>query len=96
MRIMQTTKPVSENHPSVSYDNNASNQRLVESLGILNKPYRATPWLFNAHTQLIFYSLRKYGFQRRNESASLYDHHEQLIMRDGGLTALYWSGYDLP
>ncbi|MAE92375.1 MAG: alpha/beta hydrolase [Pelagibaca sp.] len=96
MRIMQTTKPVSENHPSVSYDNNASNQRLVESLGILNKPYRATPWLFNAHTQLIFYSLRKYGFQRRNESASLYDHHEQLTMRDGGLTALYWSGYDLP
>lgn len=96
MRIMQTTKPVSENHPSVSYDNNASNQRLVESLRILSKPYRATPWLFNAHTQLIFYSLRKYGFQRRNESASLYDYHEQLTMQDGGLTALYWSGYDLP
>lgn len=69
---------------------------MVAALPQLQADFKPTPWLFNAHAQLIFHSLRKGSQQRRGQGDMLYDRHEQLTMRDGGLTALYWCGHDLP
>jgi len=82
--------------PQVICHDNSRNRELVAALPVLHADFRPTPWLFNAHAQLIFYSLRKVSQQRRQRRSPLYDHRETLTMRDGGLTALYWCGHDLP
>jgi uncharacterized protein len=89
---------IRSNHhqPQVIYHDNPHNRQVIGSLPLLHKAFTPTPWLFNAHTQLIFHGLRKGKQKLGQHGASLYDHHEQLTMRDGGLTALYWLGYKLP
>lgn len=68
------------------------NQTVVSSLEQLQHPFRPTPWLFNAHAQLVFHGVRKIANTKRH----LYDHIDRLTMTDGGRTALFWSGYTLP
>ena len=82
--------------PQVICHDNPGNRQIVGALPQLHEDYTPTPWLFNEHAQLIFHSMRKGGQARRKQGTSLYDHHERLTMRDGGLTALYWCGHDLP
>lgn len=82
--------------PQLSYANSLENQQIIQSLSLLHEDFIPTPWLSNSHTQMIFYSLRKVKYKQNHLEASLYDYREQLTMRDGGLTALYWYGYDLP
>ncbi|WP_051144674.1 YheT family hydrolase [Perlucidibaca piscinae] len=82
--------------PQVICHDSPRNREVVAALPPLQTDFTPTPWLFNAHAQLIFYSLRKISQQRRQRRAALYDHRERLTMRDGGLTALYWCGHDLP
>lgn len=94
MSLVRTT--AGDRRPHVICHDNLRNRHVVGALQQLHEPFTPTPWLFNAHAQLIFHSLRKGGQQRRRQGASLYDHREQLTMRDGGLTALVWCGHDLP
>lgn len=85
-----------DHRPHVICHDNLHNRHVIGALQQLHAPFTPTPWLFNAHAQLIFHSLRKGGQRRRQRGASLYDHREPLTMRDGGLTALLWCGHDLP
>lgn len=82
--------------PQLICHDNPRNRHVADALQQLHEDFRPTPWLFNAHAQLIFYNLRKAIPQRHQRGASLYDYREQLTMRDGGLTALLWCGSDLP
>lgn len=82
--------------PQVICHDNLHSRHVIGALQQLHEDFTPTPWLFNAHAQLIFYSLRKVSQQRRQRHAPLYDHRERLTMRDGGLTALHWCGHDLP
>lgn len=63
---------------------------ILSRLDILKRPYRPTPWLFNAHAQLIFLGLQKQRGTMR------YDHTEQLRTSDGGTVGLFWMGYQQP
>lgn len=63
---------------------------ILSTLDILKRPYRPTPWLLNAHAQLIFLGLQKQRGTMR------YDHTEQLRTSDGGTVALFWMGYTEP
>lgn len=65
---------------------------VIQQLDQLSSGYRPTPWLFNAHAQLIKLVLKK----KAAPSMIPYDHYDQLTMRDGGQTALAWMGYHLP
>lgn len=87
--------PVNRRPQVISHDN-LRNCHIVGALQQLHEDFTPTPWLFNEHAQLIFHSLRKGGQSRRQRGTPLYDHSEQLVMRDEGVTALYWSGHDLP
>lgn len=64
---------------------------IIKQLEQITTGYQPTPWLFNAHAQLI-----KLVVNKKAPSMIAYDHHEQLTMSDGGQTALAWMGYDLP
>lgn len=63
---------------------------ILSTLDILKRPYRPTPWLLNAHAQLIFL-----GFQKQRGTMR-YDHTEQLRTSDGGTVGLFWMGYQQP
>lgn len=92
-----TTRPRAKSRrPQVSFVDTPKNHEFVSSLQLLNEDFKPTPWLFNAHAQLIFHGLRKIGQTRRRQASDIYDYNEKLGMRDGGLTALYWSGHNLP
>lgn len=82
--------------PRVSCHDNLRNRHIVSSLRQLHEDFTPTPWLFNRHAQLIFHGLRKNLRKQQQRAATLYDHHDQLIMRDGGRTALLWCGHELP
>jgi predicted alpha/beta-fold hydrolase len=77
--------------PAVHCHDNAQNRHIVASLRQLQEAFRPTPWLFNAHAQLIFHGLRK----KSEKTEPVYDHHDRLTMADGGHTALAWRGYGL-
>lgn len=91
-----TRRHLADRRPQVHCHDNARNQQVVAALPQLHEAFRPTPWLFNAHAQLIFHSLRKGGQQRRQQTRPLYDHRDSLTMQDGGLTALVWCGHALP
>lgn len=86
-----TRRPLHERRPQVHCQDNARNRALVAALPLLQAPFRPTPWLFNAHAQLLFHSLRK----AQPSAAPVYDHQERLTMADGGHTALAWRGHGL-
>lgn len=87
-----TRRPLKDRTPQVHCHDNERNRQLLAALPALRQPFRPTPWLFNAHAQLIFHGLRKKGQQ----AGAHYDHQERLTMSDGGHTALVWKGHDLP
>lgn len=87
---------INPRRPRVFCHDNAHTREIIGGLQQLHEDFKPTPWLFNAHAQLIFYNLRKALLRRGRRGASLYDRREQLTMRDGGLTALLWCGHDLP
>lgn len=76
--------------PRLYFHNNPTNHRVVSALTQLHEDFRPTPWLFNAHLQLILHNARK------GRGAASYDHSERLVMADGGCTALVWRGHALP
>lgn len=76
--------------PRVYCQDSKGNQHVVAALSQLHEDFRPTPWLFNAHLQLILHNSRK------GRGKASYDHFEQLLMQDGGCTALAWRGHALP
>lgn len=86
-----TQRPLDDRRPQVHCHDNARNRHVVAALQQLQDAFHPTPWLFNAHAQLVFHGLRK----KRQQAAPLYDHHDSLTMGDGGHTALMWRGHDL-
>ena len=68
-----------------------SGQAWQQALPQRTAPYKPTPWLPNAHWQLLFFD----GIRKRSLRFD-YDRHDVLTMSDGGQTALAWSGYALP
>lgn len=87
-----TRRPPGDRRPQVHCHDNARNRQLMAALPQLQTAFHPTPWLFNAHAQVIFQSLRK----KQSPAAPVYDHHERLTMADGGHTALAWRGHHLP
>lgn len=77
--------PLLDFHPS------PFNERVVARLEQLRRPYVPTPWLCNAHLQLLWLLLRD-----AIAPALAYERTEILRMRDGGTTALDWIGLDAP
>ena len=77
--------------PQLSYMDNPLNRHLLDAVPRLTRRYRPTPWLINAHLQIIAIDLKK-----RMRSSKAYDHSQTLTMADGGTTALHWMGHDLP
>ncbi len=75
--------------PRVYCHDNNDNQQVVAALRQLHEDFRPTPWLFNAHLQLILHNSRK------GRGDASYDRFEPLVMADGGHTALVWRGYAL-
>jgi len=87
-----TRRRPDDRKPQLHCHDNAQNRQLIDRLPQLRQAFRPTPWLFNAHAQLVFHGLRK----GRRSTEPLYDHTDQLTMSDGGHTALAWRGHDLP
>lgn len=87
-----TMRPLRDHKPQVHCHDNARNRHIIAALPQLQEAFRPTPWLFNAHAQLVFHGLRK----SRQPDDQVYDHSERLVMADGGHTALAWRGYGLP
>ncbi len=77
--------------PILTYQSTPLNKALVSATKALNKPYYATPWLFNNHFQLIVLGFVK-GFARTLE----YDREDVLTMKDSGQVGVDWYGLDLP
>jgi len=77
--------------PTLYYNPTGQAKRWAEQIALLNQPYIPTPWLFNTHLQLFYFDMI-----RKKTTQLEYDHEELLTMQDGGTTALYWSGYNLP
>jgi predicted alpha/beta-fold hydrolase len=88
-----TRRRLDDRTPQLHCHDNAQNRQLIERLPQLRQAFRPTPWLFNAHAQLIFHGLRK---GRQRAGAPLYDRIDPLTMSDGGHTVLAWRGHDLP
>lgn len=85
-----------DRRPQVHCQDNPHNRAVVKAMALLHEDFRPTPWLFNAHAQIMFNVLRKSARTTRRGRQSLYDRRDDLTMRDGGRTALLWSGHDLP
>lgn len=77
--------------PELIYQDNPGNRRVLEAVRRLKQRYFATPWMYNAHLQLLWLGLKKAYAPRL-----VYDHSDTLTMPDGGTTALHWLGADLP
>jgi uncharacterized protein len=75
--------------PELHFGASAFNRSLLPRLQLLHEPYRPTPWLYNAHLQLLWLLLRE-----SMAPPLRYDQTEVLRMRDGGTTALDWLGLD--
>lgn len=87
-----TRRQPGDRKPQLHCHDNAFNRGLIERLPQLRREFRPTPWLFNAHAQLVFHGLRR----GRQDAEPLYDHSDLLTMSDGGHTALVWRGHGLP
>lgn len=75
--------------PRLDFNPSPFNQTMLARLDRLRRPYAPTPWLYNAHLQLVWLLLRE-----AVAPALRYDRSEILRMRDGGTTALDWLGTD--
>ena len=75
--------------PQLHFHDSPFTRALLPRLPQLHAPYRPTPWLFNAHLQLLWLMLRE-----ALEPPLRYEEAEVLRMRDGGTTALDWLGLD--
>tara|TARA_B100001245_G_scaffold184696_1_gene142757 strand:+ start:37038 stop:38171 length:1134 start_codon:yes stop_codon:yes gene_type:complete len=77
--------------PELMYADSEFSRQLLSAVPRLTRRYMPTPWLVNAHLQILAIDLKK-----RMTSSAQYDHSQLLTMRDGGTTGLYWMGHDLP
>jgi len=77
--------------PELIYQDNPANRQVLASVERLSRRFWPTPWLLNAHLQLLALGLKK-AFAPQ----LVYDHVETLVAEDGGTTALYWLGTNLP
>lgn len=76
--------------PRLDYHPHGIFRQLVPELKYLQQKYRPTPWLINAHAQVLYFDLFK-----RHRIRLQYDQIEQLTMQDGGITAIAWYGQKL-
>jgi predicted alpha/beta-fold hydrolase len=77
--------------PRLDYNPSPFNAALLPRLASLRRPYVPTPWLYNAHLQLLWLLLRE-----AVAPPLRYDRTDVLRMRDGGTTALDWWGLGEP
>ena len=77
--------------PRLDFNPSPFNERVLARVRQLHRPYVPTPWLFNAHLQLLWLLLRD-----AIAPVLAYERHDVLRMRDGGTTALAWLGLDAP
>lgn len=77
--------------PTLYYDSLSPTHHILNKLPRLKEKYRPTPWLSNTHLHLMYFDLI-----RKRKIQLDYDHVDQLTMKDGGITAVVWFGYDLP
>jgi predicted alpha/beta-fold hydrolase len=77
--------------PKMYYDPKGKIKHVLDKLPQLKQKYRPTPWLSNTHMHLLYFDVI-----RKKTIKLEYDRIDQLTMRDGGVTAIAWYGYDLP
>jgi uncharacterized protein len=77
--------------PQLDFNPSPFNQAILHKLARLRRPFEPTPWLYNAHLQLLWLML-----QEMWAPALRYERTQVLTMRDGGTTALDWIGLDAP
>jgi len=77
--------------PQLDFNPSPFNQSVLPRLDQLRRPYAPTPWLFNAHLQVLWLLLRE-----AVEPKLRYERTDILRMSDGGTTALDWLGLDAP
>lgn len=65
--------------------------QILAQLPQLQEKYRPTPWLSNPHAHLLYFDVIK-----KRRIRLRYERTDQLIMQDGGTTAIAWVGLDLP
>lgn len=94
-RTFTVRRPLMGRKPKVFFCESVNNLNIVSMLHQLHQNFVPTPWLYNTHVQLIFHGLRKNLRTQRRLASTLYDHYDDLVMRDGGRTALLWCGYNL-
>jgi predicted alpha/beta-fold hydrolase len=75
--------------PRLDFNPSAFNHSVLERLNQLRQPYAPTPWLFNAHLQLLWLLLRE-----AMAPSLRYERTDVMRMRDGGTTALDWIGLE--
>ena len=75
--------------PRLDFNPSPFNESVLARLDQIRRPYAPTPWLFNAHLQLLWLLLRE-----TVAPALRYERSDILRMRDGGTTALDWIGLD--
>ena len=75
--------------PRLDYGSSPFNDAVLPRVDPLHRPYEPTPWLWNAHLQLLWLLLRE-----AIEPSLRYERTDILRMRDGGTTALDWLGLD--
>lgn len=75
--------------PRLDFNPSPFNAAVLARLDQLQRPYAPTPWLYNAHLQLLWLLLRE-----AVAPPLRYDRTDVLRMRDGGTTALDWLGLD--
>lgn len=77
--------------PKLYYQAESPSQKVIQQLDKLKSKYRPTPWLSNSHMHLLYFDLI-----RKKRIELNYDKVNQLVMKDGGITAVAWFGYHLP
>jgi predicted alpha/beta-fold hydrolase len=75
--------------PRLDFNPSPFNAAVLGRLELLRQPYEPTPWLYNAHLQLLWLLLRE-----ALTPPLRYERTDVLRMRDGGTTALHWLGLD--
>ena len=76
--------------PKLIYHPQGIFAQLIPELNTLQRKYLPTPWLSNAHAQILYFDLFK-----RHRIQLKYDEIEHLTMQDGGVTAIAWYGKQL-
>lgn len=77
--------------PKLYFNQQGELSDVLDKLPQLQDKYRPTPWLSNTHAHLLYFDIIK-----KKTIKLEYDRIDQLIMKDGGITAVTWFGYDLP